>query len=612
MSPDTPPSLRDLVTQEQWEQANALLRDFGPAAADAVMALPFEDQQKLFRNLPFDSAANLIGDFPYFHAYVLLHSRPSSEIQAIVDSMNPDVLAHFLEQLPEEAWQSLTDTINPTAGFATPTAPAAAPAPRPAQSPAQSSAQRPAPSQRSPLQRPSATRATTPSAAAPPPSLEPIVEARAIEKKFRQPDGREIQVIAPVSLSLEANTIVAVLGPSGCGKSTLLRMLSGLAAPTTGEVLWHGKPIADCSPSVAIVFQSFALFPWLTVLDNVEAPLLARGMPHFERHHRALRSLASVGLKGFELAYPKELSGGMRQRVGFARALSVEPEILFMDEPFSALDVLTAENLRGELLELWLAKKIPTQSIFIVTHNIEEAVLLADRILVLGRNPGRIRADFRVAIPQPRDRKAAAFLTYVDYIYKIMTQPDSELAPPSLAAQQRTSHTALLPHARPSGISGFLELLIDRGGEEDLYHVASTLLMEVDDLLPIVEAASMLGFATAREGDVTITPRGREFAEADINNRKAIFREAVLAHVPLLQQMNSCLASKSDATMPMEFFRDILDNHLTETAVNEQIETALGWGRYAELFTYDAETDQLTARPTSSESHSVDGVPSNS
>jgi NitT/TauT family transport system ATP-binding protein len=348
------------------------------------------------------------------------------------------------------------------------------------------------------------------------------------------------------------------------------------------------------------------------VLDNVEAPLLARGMPHFERHHRALRSLASVGLKGFELAYPKELSGGMRQRVGFARALSVEPEILFMDEPFSALDVLTAENLRGELLELWLAKKIPTKSIFIVTHNIEEAVLLADRILVLGRNPGRIRADFRVAIPQPRDRKAATFLTYVDYIYKIMTQPDSELAPPSLAAQQKTSHTALLPHARPSGISGFLELLIDRGGEEDLYHVASTLLMEVDDLLPIVEAAAMLGFATAREGDVAITPRGREFAEADINNRKAIFREAILAHVPLLQQMNSCLASKSDATMPMEFFRDILDNHLTEKEVNEQVETALGWGRYAELFAYDAETDQITSRSASSESHSSDGVPSNS
>jgi NitT/TauT family transport system ATP-binding protein len=567
------------------------------------MALPFEDQQKLFRSLPIESAANLIGDFPYFHAYVLLHARPGSEIPAVLEAMNPDALAHFLDQLPEEAWQALTDTLNPPSSTTTP------PATRPPQSHAQRATQSPTfPRPPAPPRPLSAIKSV--SGPAPAPAVEPIVEARAIEKKFRQPDGREIQVIAPVSLSLEPNTIVAVLGPSGCGKSTLLRMLSGLAAPTTGEVLWHGKPIAQCSPSVAIVFQSFALFPWLTVLDNVEAPLMARGMPHFERHHRALRSLASVGLKGFELAYPKELSGGMRQRVGFARALSVEPEILFMDEPFSALDVLTAENLRGELLELWLAKKIPTKTIFIVTHNIEEAVLLADRILVLGRNPGRIRADFRVAIPQPRDRKAAAFLTYVDYIYKIMTQPDSELAPPSLIAQQKTSHTALLPHARPSGIAGFLELLIDRGGEEDLYHVASTLLMEVDDLLPIVEAAAMLGYANAREGDVAITPSGRKFAEADIHARKVMFRDSVLEHVPLLQQMNSCLTSKSDATMPVEFFRDILDNHLTEQEVNEQIETALGWGRYAELFTYDAETDQLTARPTVSESHSVDGVPS--
>ena len=419
-----------------------------PAAADAVMALHFEDQQKLFRNLPFDSAANLIADFPYFHAYVLLHSRPSSEIQAIVEAMNPDALAHFLEQLPEEAWQSLTDTLNPnpSSGGAI-----AASATRPALRPAQSPTARPAPAQRPPLLRPPSAVSAI-SAAAPAPIGEPIVEARAIEKKFRQPDGREIQVIAPLSLSLEANTIVAVLGPSGCGKSTLLRMLSGLAAPTTGEVLWHGKPIADCSPSVAIVFQSFALFPWLTVLDNVEAPLLARGMPHFERHHRALRSLASVGLKGFELAYPKELSGGMRQRVGFARALSVEPEILFMDEPFSALDVLTAENLRGELLELWLAKKIPTQSIFIVTHNIEEAVLLADRILVLGRNPGSIRADFRVAIPQPRDRKAAAFLTLRRL--HLQNHDPAGLRTRAAVAARRSKRPAtpqLLPHARPGG-----------------------------------------------------------------------------------------------------------------------------------------------------------------
>ena len=415
-----------------------------------------------------------------------------------------------------------------------------------------------------------------------PADVEPIIQAKQIEKSYQQPDGRQIQVIAPVDFSVEPNTIIALLGPSGSGKSTLLRILSGLAAPSAGEVLWHGKPMSQSSPNVAIVFQSFALFPWLTVLENVEAPLLARGSTHFERHRRALRALASVGLQGFESAYPKELSGGMKQRVGFARALAVEPEILFMDEPFSALDVLTAENLRGELLELWLAKKIPTRSIFIVTHNIEEAVLLADRIIVLGRNPAKIRADFRVPLQHPRDRKSAAFVLYVDYIYKVMTQPQLELAPPSQSEHKERAPTQMLPHSRPGGVAGLAELLNDRGGEEDLYHVAEELLLEVDDLLPILDAATLLGFATAHEGDVRITPAGQAFAEADIPTRKELFRKAALAHVSLLQQMYTALEKKSDHTMPMEFFRDLLDEHFPETEVNQQIETALNWGRYAE------------------------------
>jgi NitT/TauT family transport system ATP-binding protein len=234
-----------------------------------------------------------------------------------------------------------------------------------------------------------------------------IIEARDITKFCVQPGGGRIEVIAPTDLAIYPGTIVALLGPSGSGKSTLLRMLSGLARPSAGEVLWHGRPLDGQVPNVAIVFQSFALFPWLTVLQNVEAPLKAAGLSVIERRKRALRMLDTVGLDGFETAYPKELSGGMKQRVGFARALVVEPEVLFMDEPFSSLDVLTAENLRGELLELWLSKKIPTHTIFLVTHNIEEAVLLADRIIVLGRNPGRVRADFPIVLPQPRDRMGA-------------------------------------------------------------------------------------------------------------------------------------------------------------------------------------------------------------
>ena len=306
----------------------------------------------------------------------------------------------------------------------------------------------------------------------------------------------------------------------GCSRALPLRLpanCSGMANP------W-----LNAAPNVAIVFQSFALFPWLTVLENVEVPLLARGMKHAERHRRALRTLHSVGLKGFETAYPKELSGGMKQRVGFARALAVEPEVLFMDEPFSALDVLTAENLRGELMELWLGKKIPTKSIFLVTHNIEEAVLLADRIIVLGRNPAKVRADFRVPLPQPRERNSAEFLLYVDYIYKLMTQPELTAGPPTASDRQAKKPYRMLPHARPGSIAGLVELLNDRGGKEDLYRIAEELLMEVDDLLPIVEAAALLSFVKSERGDIELTPSGKAFAEADISTRKRAFSAKLL------------------------------------------------------------------------------------
>lgn len=425
---------------------------------------------------------------------------------------------------------------------------------------------------------------------------EAIIQARQVEKFYAQPHGGKVEVIAPTDLAVYPGTILALLGPSGSGKSTLLRMLTGLSQPSSGNVLWHGNPIGAQAPNVAIVFQSFALYPWLTVLENVEAPLEARGVPAIERHKRALRMLDVVGLDGFETAYPKELSGGMKQRVGFARALVVEPEVLFMDEPFSALDVLTAENLRNELLELWINKKMPTTAIFIVTHNIEEAVLLADRIIVLGRNPGRIRSDFQVNLPQFRDRKAPRFVELVDYIYKVMTQPEVEHTLPSAPAEpSRPPKTKypMLPHARPGGIAGLLEILDDGGGGTDLYSLAEESGMDVDDLLPIVEAASMLGFATLKEGDVAISPEGHAFVEADILQRKVLFREASVHRVALLSQMDSILKKKSDHSINVDFFHDILDEHFSEDEVKQQLDTALNWGRYAEIFDYDSQTGKL-------------------
>ena len=431
-----------------------------------------------------------------------------------------------------------------------------------------------------------------PTAAAP--AVEAIIRAEKIEKYYAQPSENRIQVISATDLSIVPGEILALLGPSGSGKSTMLRMLTGLSTPSAGQVYWHEKPIAESEINVSIVFQSFALFPWLTVLQNVEAPLQARGVPPDVRRERSMKMLDTVGLDGFEGAYPKELSGGMRQRVGFARALVVEPEVLFMDEPFSALDVLTAENLRSELLELWSNKTMPTKAVFIVTHNIEEAVLLADRIIVLGRNPGHIRTDFRVQLPQPRDRKSEPFTQLVDYIYKVLTRPDVPAAEapdhqhPTRVRDQRQMHYQMLPHARPGGIAGLLELLIDKGGKDDIYRLADDLGLELDDFLPIVDAAQLLGFLTIEEGDTSITPSGTEFANSEILRQKELFRAAATENVLLLRQIRRALESKSDHTVPEDFFLDMIDEQFSEEESLRQMETAITWGRYAELFDFDA------------------------
>ena len=431
---------------------------------------------------------------------------------------------------------------------------------------------------------------------------EPILEGRELEKFYAQPEGARIEVISPTNIKIMPGKILALLGPSGCGKSTLLRMLTGLARPSAGEVLWHGRKLTDEPPNVGIVFQSFALFPWLTVLQNVEAPLEARGVPQTERQKRSLHILDAVGLDGFENAYPKELSGGMKQRVGFARALVIEPEVLFMDEPFSALDVLTAETLRGELLELWNDRKIPTRAIFIVTHNIEEAVVLADRVIVLASNPARIREDFEITLPQPRSRKSEPFEALVDHIYRVLTQPDlphemppeTKLAPAPLGTTAPTPRYLMLPHVRAGGIAGFLEILVDHGGREDLHRISHQLMLESDELLPIVGACVLLGFARVEQGDAEITELGRDLAAGDIQRRKQLFRKALLAHVPLMQQMESALQAKADGTMLVEFFHDLLDEHFSDDEVRRQLDTAIQWGRYAELFDYDSVTGRLT------------------
>lgn len=420
-----------------------------------------------------------------------------------------------------------------------------------------------------------------------------LIQATHITKQFPLPEGAgTFTVLQDIDLAVYRGEIVALLGRSGSGKTTLLRIMAGLIQPNGGEIRNQGQRLQGHNLDVAMVFQNFALLPWETVLENVELGLKARGIPRAERVEKALKAIDLVGLDGFENAYPKELSGGMQQRVGFARALVIHPNVLFMDEPFSGLDVLTAENLRGEIADLWEQKVFPAESILIVTHNIEEAVFLADRLIIMSANPGRIRGELKVELGRPRNRQAHEFKALVDYVYHVMTNPDLDVVN-TLQVEEKALRFPPLPHARVGGISGLLELLVDQGGREDLPVLAERLRLDVDDLLTIVDAAALLGFATVAKGDVAVTEIGRQFALSDILTAKEIFRQQVSATVPFAQTIYQTLTEKSDHSMKADFFLDILDGLYPNEQAVRQFETVVDWGRYAELFEYDAVAKRL-------------------
>jgi NitT/TauT family transport system ATP-binding protein len=441
-----------------------------------------------------------------------------------------------------------------------------------------------------------------------------IITAESVTKAFTTPDGGALPVLDGVSFTLAEGEIVALLGKSGSGKSTLLRCVAGLIAPSSGSVSYRGTPLTGANPGVSMVFQTFALLPWLTVQQNVELGLEARGVPEAERAERALKAIDTIGLDGFESAYPKELSGGMRQRVGFARAIVTEPDALLMDEPFSALDVLTAENLRGELVKLWEGRGAPVKSILIVTHNIEEAVLLADRVLVLSSNPGRIRAELSVELPRPRDRHAPRFEALVDTIYGILTGRE-EAAEDAMAAATDAQPTAgagagatrrqpaatpmntPLPAVSPGGLGGLLEILMARGGKDGLAEIADDLSFEIDDLLPLTDAALLLQMARIDGSDIELTAEGKEFAAADILTSKQLFARSAAAHAPLVRAVVQALAATEDHTLRAGFFLDLLRRGFSATEARSQLDTAIDWGRYAELYDYDSDDDELTLEP---------------
>jgi NitT/TauT family transport system ATP-binding protein len=414
-----------------------------------------------------------------------------------------------------------------------------------------------------------------------------------VSKSFTGAGGGPLLVLDDISLQLAAGEIVALLGRSGSGKSTLLRTIAGLIAPTSGSVCYRGTELNGANPGTAMVFQTFALMPWMTVQDNVELGLAARGVAPAERRAQATDAIDLIGLDGFESAYPKELSGGMRQRVGFARALVLQPDVLLMDEPFSALDVLTAENLRTELMTLWTGQHFPTRAICLVTHNIEEAVLLADRVIVLGANPGRIRAELLIDLERPRDRRAAGFETLVDKLYELLTGGEPGVTAPAPAEATPTNRP--LPRATVGGLAGLVEIVYARAGRADLPDVAFDLSFEIDDLLPLVDAAEMLGFVTVSGGDIELTPVGTEFTTADIQASKQIFAREARERAPLVRAICKALGASADGNLRGSFFLDLLQRSFGPEHAQQQLNTAIGWGRYGELFHYDAATDLITA-----------------
>jgi NitT/TauT family transport system ATP-binding protein len=407
-----------------------------------------------------------------------------------------------------------------------------------------------------------------------------ILGAKGVTKTFTTPDGRALPVLDGVSLTLCEGEIVALLGKSGSGKSTMLRCIAGLIAPSAGTVSYRGTVLNGANPGVAMVFQSFALLPWLTVQQNVELAMQAREVPEAERRDKALRAIDLIGLDGFESAYPKELSGGMRQRVGFARALAVEPDALLMDEPFSALDVLTAANLRGELTRLWSGGEFPTKAVLIVTHNIEEAVQLADRILILSSNPGRIRAELPNKLPRPRDRHEAGFEDLVDTVYGILTGRE-EAAEQAVAVAASSGGAAPTPSELPlpevsaGGLSGLLEILAAKGGEEGLAELADDLSFDVDDLLPLVDAAVLLGLAEVHDADLEITEVGREFATADIDASKTLFGKLASERAPLIKAICKGLHATTDGTLREGFFLDLLRRGFSDEEARRQLDIAI-------------------------------------
>jgi len=419
-----------------------------------------------------------------------------------------------------------------------------------------------------------------------------LCELRHVDKEFPQGKGAPLRALQDVSLAIRPNEVVALLGPSGCGKSTILRILAGLTAPTRGEVLYHAAPLADLNPGIGFVFQSFALYPWMTVAQNVEAVLRAKGLSREETASRASGAIRTVGLAGFEEAYPRELSGGMKQRAGMARAFSLDPELLFMDEPFSQVDALTAESLRAEVLDIWGTKDKNPSSIVMVSHDIKEVVYMADRIVVLDANPGRVRTVVENALPRPRDYRSPGLLQLVDRLHDIITGMEMPDVP---AGRAPSAAFEAIPQVGAGEIVGLLEYLDARGGQEDVFQIASDTDREFGKLIAVVNAAEMLDLVDTPKRMVVLSPDGAQLVKASPEDRKALWRDHVL-RLRLFQVVLEALKRQEEHRVDRDFVLELIAVNMPNEDYDGVFATFLSWSRFAELFSYDEATETITLR----------------
>lgn len=426
----------------------------------------------------------------------------------------------------------------------------------------------------------------------------PLIKLKKVRKAFPKPENQDLLVLDNIELELVQGEFVALLGKSGSGKSTLLRIIAGLISPTEGELLFRGQPMYGPIPGISMVFQQFALMPWLTVLENVELGLEAQGIPREERRQRALKAIDMIGLDGFESAFPKELSGGMCQRVGFARALVVNPDVLLMDEPFSALDVLTAENLRSDLLDLWSNHQSPLKSIFMVTHDIAEAAMMADRIIIFNSNPGSIRAELEVEFPHPRSETDPKVRELIDEIYALMTSPERDIKRIAFGPYQHKTIDIgyRLPEVEVSSLTGLIEEMAfsDQTGAFHLQDLSESLHLDIEDLFPIIEILDILHFAKISEGEIELTKAGRTFADADILQKKEEFANHLLHFVPLARYIRKAIDDATGNRVNEEVFLDMLDQYFSKDEAKRVLTTVIDWGRYAEIFAYNANNGVLS------------------